>query len=378
MNILIIGSYGLGNVGDNACRDVLSDFVKREKVALKCYHPPVKQDLIGWADMVILGGGGLLYDSGEVISLRGSNAVYCNRLLRSLFLVPEIQRLVQCRLIRGILNTLPFVTTKATAIVDNYMNPIEIAFNLGKLTAGIALGTQGICTEYGKRRYAQTLSKLDLLTVRDPVDKVLLEAIGVSPKGGIEVCEDLGWLVKPPEVIAPEFDIGWILRWLSDPIEKYYLPVKSTIKRLQSTGFSQCIISFSRTDTHFLKQIAKEADIPFFEDLDENTSIGELAKCRLIVSNRFHAVLFSLLCRKPIIVPTTRYSSKSEWLLARANLPYSFSTNPLVLEDKIIEVWQKKVTLQVDVSGFINKARESLALLGKLIQNRRTDVKRPD
>jgi len=371
MNVLIIGGYGLGNVGDNTGRDVLLDFLGQERVEVKWHLTPLKQDLIEWADLVLLGGGGLLYDSGgEVLTLQWSNANLCNRFLRFLYLKPKIQQLTQHRSVRNILGVLPFVTTNATAIVDNYMNPLEVTFQLGKPIAGIALGTGGIYTEYGKRRYTQTLSKLDLLTVRDPEDRATLESVGVSPKGGIEVCEDLGWLVKPPEVITTEFDIGWVIRQLPDPAEKYYLPIVSTIKKLKRRGFTQHILSFSRTDTHFLKHIAKEMDIPFFEDLHKENSIAELAKCRLIVANRFHAIIFSLLLHKPVVVPLTGYGLKNKRLLNRVNLPYSFSAEPLVLEDKILEVWQKVDTLQIDFSDFVARATRNLTLLGKLLRGR--------
>jgi len=238
VNILILGSYGLGNVGDNVCQDTLSDFLKQEGIIAKCYHPPIKKSLIKWADLVMLGGGGLLYDSGEVISLKQSNASFFNQLLRYLFLIPEVQKLVQTRFVRAILGILPLITTNAIAIVDNYLNPIETAIQLGKPTAGIALGTQGICTEYGRKRYAETLSRLDLLTVRDPSDKAILESIGVSPQNGIEVCEDLGWIVKPLDNIPIEFDIGWVIRWLNCTPKKYYQPITSAIIELKKQGFT--------------------------------------------------------------------------------------------------------------------------------------------
>lgn len=373
MNVLIIGAYGLGNIGDNTCRDVLSDFLEQGKVKVKWHHVPLKQDLIEWADLVLLGGGGLLYDSGgTVLTLQGSNANFCNHFLRFLYLNPKIQQITQHRSVRNILGVLPFVTTNATAIVDNYMSPIEAAFQLGKPIAGIALGTSGIYTEYGKRRYSQTLSKLDLLTVRDPVDRAVLESIGVSPKSEIEVCEDLGWLVKPPEAITAEFDIGWAIRWLPVPAEKYYLPIVSTIKKLKRLGFTQRILSFSRTDTYFLERIAKEMNVPFFEDLHKEKSIIELAKCRLIVANRFHAIIFSLLLHKLVVVVRLLmgYGLKNERLLERVSLPYSPLVEPLVLEGKVLEVWRKGDALQIDCSDFVARATRNLTLLDKFVRDR--------
>ena len=367
MNVLLIGSYGLGNVGDNTCQDVMLEFFNSRSDIVKCSHSPVRRGLIEWSDIVLLGGGGLLYDSGEVISLRKSNSDFCNRILRYLFLLPKIQKIVQYRFVRRILRLFPFVTTRTTTVADNYMSPIETAVKLGKVTAGIALGTQGITTEYSKNIYAKTLSKLDLLTVRDPMDKEVLESIGVSLKDGIEVCEDLGWLAKPPGKCAAEFDIGWVVRWLSDPVEEYRQPILDAIKALKEQRFTQRVVSFSRTDTNFLRKIAKEVDIPFFEDLLKDSSIVELAKCRMVVTNRFHASLFSLLLHRPVVLLSTRYSSKSEWLLQRAGLPYDFATSPELVASKVLEVWSGR-ELDSEYTGFVDKANKNLTLLNKLMQ----------
>lgn len=376
MNALVIGSYGLGNVGDNACRDILVDWLRQRNMNVKCSHSPVDDSLIEWADLVVLGGGGLLYDSGEVISLRQSNAGICNKLLRSLFLVPAVQGLIQHRLARNILRRLPLITTNAAAIVDNYMSPIEVAHMSGKATAGVALGTQGIYTDYGRERYAEVLSKLDLLTVRDPADKKVLESIGVHPTEGIKVCEDLGWLVKLPNDTPAKYDIGWVLRWLATPDEEYYQPIINTIVRLRKHGLTQCAQSFSRTDTCFLKHLAKKTGIPFVEYLDKDKAINGLTNYRLVVTNRFHAALFSLLLRKPAIVASTQYSSKSKRLLERLNLPYEPLTDVSELEDKILKVWNKKGSIRINRTDLVFRALDNLALLDKLI--RRADVKRPN
>lgn len=371
MKALILGAYGGGNIGDDTCRDVLLHFLKSRGVNAKWSSPPVGHDLVDWADITLLGGGGLLYDCGKGLVLQRSNPDFLNKFLRFLHNNTRIriQKLTQYQTLEKILQVFPFITSHGVGNVDNYMSFLEWAFQQGKLTAGIALGTQGIYTEYGKRRYKQTLSKVDLLTVRDPTDMAVLESIGVSPKNGIVVCEDLGWLVEPPSGISVEFDVGWAIRSRPNKNKKYRQGIVSTVKELKKQGLTQYIVCFSRDDTSFLKNIAEEHDIPLFKNPHKEKTIIELSKCKMVVANRFHAVIFSLLLHKPVVVPY-EHSSKNERLLRRINLPFGVSLfKPQAFKKKVLAVWRKKEALanKIDVTNFVAGARKNLILLDKLM-----------
>ena len=106
------------------------------------------QEDVEWADVVALGGGGVLYDS-------------------------------------------------SFENVENYLRFIDHAKLMGKKTAAIGMGVQGIYTKYGRRRYAETLSGLDLLIVRDMRDAESLSDIGVTCP--IHTVPDLAFLL--PDVL---------------------------------------------------------------------------------------------------------------------------------------------------------------------------------
>lgn len=67
MNILICGATNYGNVGDDCIRDVMVDFISKKfpTAIIKCTRPYPQKQLVEWADKVILGGGGILYDKND-------------------------------------------------------------------------------------------------------------------------------------------------------------------------------------------------------------------------------------------------------------------------------------------------------------------------
>lgn len=65
MNVLICGATTYGNLGDDAIRDCMIDAINTSGalVNLKTTRPYPNQELLNWADKIIIGGGGLIYDA---------------------------------------------------------------------------------------------------------------------------------------------------------------------------------------------------------------------------------------------------------------------------------------------------------------------------
>lgn len=133
MNVLIISPNGYGNVGDDICALAGSWAVKkvRPDAVCKISSPPMKKAEMNWADVVILSGGGVIYDREE------SN-------------------------------------------VNNYMQYIDKAYELGKKSAVLGVGIQGIVTQKGAERYKESLSKCEFVSVRTEKDKELLDKTGFT------------------------------------------------------------------------------------------------------------------------------------------------------------------------------------------------------
>lgn len=63
MNILICNASTYGNKGDDIIRDIIVDHLSKfPNVNIKVTRPYPQRELVEWADKVIIGGGGILYD----------------------------------------------------------------------------------------------------------------------------------------------------------------------------------------------------------------------------------------------------------------------------------------------------------------------------
>lgn len=146
LRVLVASAAGMGNIGDDLVGTLAGAIFSQEAQAeIKFASLPHKQVELEWADVVVVGGGGIFYDWS-----------YDN--------------------------------------VNNYLNFLEHAKYMGKKTVALGVGTQGITTDYGKRRYREVLSNMtDLITVRDEKDAAVLADIGVTRP--VHVAHDLALLL---------------------------------------------------------------------------------------------------------------------------------------------------------------------------------------
>ena len=133
MRILIASANGYGNIGDDLATIAVSNFFKHQlkNPTIRLTRPPINEALVTWADVVVVGGGGLFFD------------------------------------------TLP-------DNVENYLAYLRVAKRHRRLTMVLGIGTQGISTKAAQEAYREVLNKVDLITVRHQQDADALQAIGVT------------------------------------------------------------------------------------------------------------------------------------------------------------------------------------------------------
>ena len=61
MKILFVGASGYGNLGDDAYKEIFSNRLKKHKIIFDSPYPDLQ--LVNWCDVLVVGGGGLIYDN---------------------------------------------------------------------------------------------------------------------------------------------------------------------------------------------------------------------------------------------------------------------------------------------------------------------------
>lgn len=140
--ILIYSARGMGNVGDDLvaemAKQIFSGLYRRTSIRFGTI--PFKKEDVDWADIVGLGGGGIIYDHEDNIK--------------------------------------------------NYTDPLEYAVKLGKKTFVQSVGVQGdLVSEYAQKRYAEVLKSVDFVSTRHKIGAEKLSRIGVE---NVHTSTDLG------------------------------------------------------------------------------------------------------------------------------------------------------------------------------------------
>ncbi len=298
-SIIISGYFGFGNCGDEAILmamiQQLSQIVSKENIVVLSQNPKKTKMLYGVnsvfrlnpflifrqmkkCTVFISGGGGLLQD----VSGKGLSIIYYISLilLARLFKIPNV-------------------------IYGQGIGPIRRGIN--------------------KKIIKLTLSKTNLIIVRDEQSKILLQQIGIEKKP-ILVYADSSFLLKKERI--------------SSEMEKYYSSGSRNEKSIKKMTIGVVIRKCKEIEQDYnqkVLQLAKVADhlitkyqsrlifIPFQIDNDltllndvfkqmKNSSVdclkGEInpaqmlslfSELSLIIGMRFHAILFATISNKPFI-----------------------------------------------------------------------------
>lgn len=302
---LITSANSYGNVGDDICGYSAEYLVKHydptAKVVVTC--PPYNAALVDNADVVIVGGGGVIYDHD--------------------------------------MNN-----------VENYMSYIEHAHNDNKLTAVLGVGIQGIGREEGKLRYRKTLTNTDIVTVRSPADEKDLNNIGVN---SVLATQDLAfvtdeWVRKPnlkdkirlkrsfknnskPNLGLAIVDLVAIKGDAYD--EKSANFVDSLNDNLQRIceEFNVYLLVHSADDAKYYDQLQKKFDV---RKIDYKL-IGDLPyfwaayqKMDLVIGSRFHSIILACLAGVPVVGVSSESTKQNR--LANYDMP-TLKSQRLVFSD---------------------------------------------
>ncbi len=291
--ILIASASGMGNIGDDMLASI-TEAIFREvcDAEVRHAHVPYNWDDVAWADAVVLGGGGLLYDSSK------NN-------------------------------------------VDQYLSFLEHAHYMGKPAFCLGLGTQGITTKYGKRRYKEILSLAELLIVRDEKDALHLhEDVGVHRP--IQTTADLGFLFSKylPDLFRHKhYELPATYHQLKAVKESSKLPLLgvSLVSELEfeenvtsnspgnaskkneawgqlvsnkivdlSKDFQIVLFVQSRDDMRYYEQLKKSIpDATIIELKEQDDALSALDFYRLfdgVITSRFHGMILSLLAQRPTVL----------------------------------------------------------------------------
>jgi polysaccharide pyruvyl transferase WcaK-like protein len=277
---LIASAYGLGNIGDDAVTLVAGRIAAQAGFRRVILAGAVASfDLVRDADVVMLGGGGLLYDTADGGAPRAQNVAYYAGLLRH-------------------------------------------AQELGRATAVLGIGVQGIHTPLGRTAYAEVLRRAAHVSVRDPGDlQVLREEVGVDHA---VLAADLGFGLAP-----------WVWPAVAGQARRLALVVPGVLSaRIGAeadaawAGLIRClgqvqevvIVQHTDDDRALCARLAKLTGAR----LEVLTGRGVVRSAELyrqagtVVTARYHGLIFGLLhgCRMlPVTTPGGKQGRLIRWAL---------------------------------------------------------------
>lgn len=233
---LVISPNGFGNIGDDICAFSGRYMIERADPDAEVIvsQPPMKTGLVEWADFVILSGGGILYD-------------------------------------------------RAPKNLENYMDYIDKAAELGKKSAVVGVGVQGIVTDEGKARYVESLSKCEFVSVRTEEDKKLLDDIGFkSAVATFDVAFSTPEMVKK---INPK--LGLIRQFRTQRLQKKIASSNKpkigicliNLKMLKRDKYEGVFSEFDESMEDFIKSAKDKFDIYLIQHAKEDgKQMMEIAK----------------------------------------------------------------------------------------------------
>lgn len=264
-NIIIINANRMGNVGDDALahatRDILLNSFVNSKVEI--LKQPIPRKFIEKADLVVFGGGGIYYDRDL------NNAI-------------------------------------------NYTNYMNMAYDAGVPHFGIGIGTQGIYSKIGSYILRNALNTSEFTIVRDPLDKIELERIGVNKK--IMITNDLVFSlpnVTKDKVLLKEKKLQNIGIVLIDSLKlkssNYlinYRKVNNKLIRFLIKNKKKIIyICQSKDDLDYyrLLKIKFGGEIREISFDQANRGFDYYSDLDLVITSRLHGLIFSILAKVPVI-----------------------------------------------------------------------------
>lgn len=335
---LITSANNYGNVGDDICGYSAQYMVKSidPEASVIVTQPPFRKNLMKDTDVVIVGGGGVIYDGD-----------YQN--------------------------------------VENYMSYIEWAQENNKKSIVLGVGVQGIHSEGGKERYLQALSSADLVTVRSPDDEKLLRNIGVT---NVVATQDLAFLtdkwVKKPSLVdrlrlklgmkkngKPNLGIAFVdlvkIKGdnYDDASRNFVESFEGNLTQI-SRDFNVYLLVHSRDDANYYERLATQYDVtivPYKNIHDLPRLWAYYHRMNLVIGTRFHSIILACLAGVPIVGIGSEGAKQNR--LANYDMPTLKSQRLLLSDREGINDLFSNLKNRYDQSRYVTIPTDELALAKK-------------
>jgi polysaccharide pyruvyl transferase WcaK-like protein len=270
----IVSAWGVGNIGDDAVS--LAARLMCEEVGIsetRMLGPNGDYRQIDDADLLIVGGGGLFYDT-------------------------DIEN------------------------VSNYTAPLIYAADRGIPTAVLGVGTQGIKTRSGRSAFQSALSRASLVSVRDGGDLAVLQReCGLD---NVYCTADLAFsldTLQPSLGIAPQPHLAGrpnakialvsLSKLIDSVVKKEGFALRTCvdlIEELKGQDYEVILAEHSEDDHVLYSEIVSECDIKrvIFSDLGIKATLEIYASAEVVITSRFHGVVFASLSKAKISVVCSR------------------------------------------------------------------------
>lgn len=316
--IKVFGASGCGNVGDDLIALILGEFIKnyfKDKVEVN-FIPQQKQDEeIKDADVLIIGGGGLIYDY-------------------------DINN------------------------VKNYCNAIEYAHSYRIPTYFMGMGVQHVFTDEAKAIYRHTLPKVSAISTRGTYDTQFITEDLQYNSERVITSRDLVFLyddliekpIKPNKantkpVLAlslADWKLGEsyhnIKEGLREEYEKYrqYLEVKIPTLKDKYEVKVVCQANEDKEISEYLASILGTNTI-YFPTIEDSKQLVEIYKSvDYVVTNRYHGLIAAIIARTPAL--SVSYSTHKSQRLVDDSFPslrsQFYTIGDFVKEDVLTKIQQ--------------------------------------
>ena len=158
----------------------------------------------------------------------------------------------------------------------------------------------------------------DALTVRDTDSAQLLKEIGA--RGSIQVVADPAFALDPPQTSLPTGEPSTLLalrRWRDDRMGAVF---KENAGLIQTAGGLQGLPMHLPDDADYMRGLPGGESLKMrdwqAEGLSPTGVLGEVARARLVVAMRLHALIFAARCATPFVA--LRYDPKVSALATAA------------------------------------------------------------
>lgn len=265
LRCLVASARGMGNLGDDSTACAAQLLLEEALPGCEVRHtgPPPQRAMVEDADLVVLGGGGLLYDS-----------CYDN--------------------------------------ARNYTQYLLWAREMGKPALCLGIGTQGIRSSLGQELFRQALSGPGPVHVRSRKDLELLrDEVGVQC--AIEVGQDLAFSLPLPDRLPRSARKRPLLYYVLVDASRLraartlrsYLEAARAVYPLLERRFEIACVVQSEDDLELYRSLPHSQPLRLLR-LDPTTAIAAYQQADLVLSARFHGVVFAALAGTPVISVSSR------------------------------------------------------------------------